>query len=143
MTLAPKDRPDWAAAGWDWTGGGDDRLRIPRPAPGDYTLVAVAELKAVQAALAKAHASLAEKGALEELKPPLHPMCKSEITPEVEIQPVDPGIMGQAFNKLSAELLVLQEQRVKDRADLWATMFRAFAAGALVAWILRDVWSRF
>ncbi len=144
MTLEPPDPdakldglPAWAEAGWDWTGGGDDRLRIPRPAPGDYRLVSVDELKAVQAALAKANAQLEEKVEFE--KSPLHKALET-VLPELNVQKVAPGIMGKAFEKLSKDLLALQDKARTERTDMWLKLLRAFTIGAVVAWVARDLW---
>ena len=185
MTLDPKDRPDWAAAGWDWTGGDDDRVLVYRPATGGkYKLVSIAELEAVQASLVRAHKLLEEKPELkapdlaplletvdelldekkkagglwiptkpedkgkslaqtilekslpagfkvwpvDEFPPPIHPMCKSVIAPPTGLQ---------------AELFLLREKVARLKVDFWLNLFRAFTAGAIAAYIVRDLWERF
>lgn len=45
MSLEKKG-PDWAGAGWNWSGGDDDRIRVPRPT----TILLAKVLETVQAA---------------------------------------------------------------------------------------------
>ncbi len=59
MSLDPKDKPDWATAGWDWPSAGDDRILVPRPttpAVGGYKLLAVEDLQEIYKTLKVAHA---------------------------------------------------------------------------------------
>jgi len=109
-----KKGPDWAGAGWNWSGGDDDRIRVPRPttillakAEATYKLIEVKDLEEIQKVLEAAHAAFEDTPDLEEKK----------------------------FEELAAELFILREKHSKLGRDYWHNLVRAFAAGVIVAWI--------
>ena len=66
----------------------------------------------------------AAKKALEEAY-----VCLNEI-PELDAKP---------FEEIAAELFVLHEKYAKLQRDCWINLVRAFATGAIVAWVVWDL----
>lgn len=140
MSLEKKG-PDWAGAGWDWTGGDDDRIRVPRPLkPVDaqfqdflkacglemtsdsethtYKLVELKDLEEIQKALEVAHATLQEQPELDTKK-------FAELSAKSK----------KAFDETIEKMLELHRELTDLRSKYHYNILRAFGAGVLLAWI--------
>ncbi len=136
MSLDPKERPDWAAAGWDWTGADDQRHARPPVNPQfqellgamglemTYKLVLKKDLETIQSTLELAKAALHE---VPEFKPP---------------DPAAVEMLLEKLSELSAESFVMHEKLARLRRDYWHNIVRAFAAGAIMAWVLWNLLSK-